>query len=131
MSPLKALGLDGLPVLFYKKFWSIVRPKVVTTCLAYLNDGGSLQRVNDTLICLIPKKADVQRVIDFQSISLCNVIYKIVAKALANRFRCVIGEVVSDSQSAFFSGRLITDNVIIGHECIRFKLGDVNGVRLL
>ncbi|KAK2657967.1 hypothetical protein Ddye_011019 [Dipteronia dyeriana] len=118
MSPSKAPGPDGLPVMFYQKFWSIVGPKVVTACLAYLNDGESLQSVNDTLICLIPKRADVQKVTDFRPISLCNVIYKIVAKALANRFRCVIGEVVSDSQSAFVPGRLITNNVIIGHECM-------------
>ncbi|KAK2654924.1 hypothetical protein Ddye_007976 [Dipteronia dyeriana] len=116
MSPSKAPSPDGLPAMFYHKFWSIVRPKVVAACFAYLNDGGSLQNVNDTMIYLIQKKADVQRVTDFRPISLCNVIYKIVAKALANRFRCVIGEVVSDSLSAFVLGRLITDNVIIGHE---------------
>ncbi|KAK2642119.1 hypothetical protein Ddye_023882 [Dipteronia dyeriana] len=36
---------------------------------------------------------------------------------MANRFRGVLGEVISEAQSAF-TGRLISDNVILGLECI-------------
>ncbi|KAK3205424.1 hypothetical protein Dsin_019470 [Dipteronia sinensis] len=118
MVPTKALGPDGLPALFYHKFWDIVWPKVIAS-LAYFNEGGSFQCVNDTLICLIPKGPSVQRIIKYLPISICNVIYKIMAKAMSNRLQCVIGEVVLDSQSVFIPGRLITDNVNIGHECIQ------------
>ncbi|KAK2648962.1 hypothetical protein Ddye_016451 [Dipteronia dyeriana] len=41
-----------------------------------------------------------------------------VAKALANRFRNVMGEVISETQSAFTPERLISDNAIVGFECI-------------
>ncbi|KAK3222347.1 hypothetical protein Dsin_009372 [Dipteronia sinensis] len=51
-------------------------------------------------------------------ISLCNVTYKIVDKALANRLRLVLGEVISKTQSVFIPGSLITNNTIVGFESI-------------
>lgn len=46
-------------------------------------------------------------------ISLCNVLYKIVSKTLANRLKRVVGDVVGGSWSVFIKGRLISDNVLV------------------
>jgi hypothetical protein len=54
---------------------------------------------------------------DLTSISLSNVVYKTVAKYLGNRFRSLLQDIISDTQSAFILGRMITDNDIIVFEC--------------
>ncbi|KAL4361211.1 hypothetical protein GQ457_04G014700 [Hibiscus cannabinus] len=55
MASLKAPGVDGFPVLFYKKFWSIVGDEVSDYCLAVLNGETELHSINKTHIVLIPK----------------------------------------------------------------------------
>ena len=52
--------------------------------------------------------------------------YKIVSKTITNRLRLIPDDVIGDPHSAFVSGRLITDNVLLGFEamhCIRQHQG--------
>ncbi|KAK3225294.1 hypothetical protein Dsin_005156 [Dipteronia sinensis] len=118
MFPTKASGIDGMPALFYQIYWDTVGDTVTHACLRCLNNGDPLDKVNQTLIALIPKVLNANRMVDFRPISLCNVTYKIVAKTLANRFRLVLNDVISEYQSVFVPGRLISDNVAIGFECL-------------
>ena len=75
--------------------------------------------MNDTQIVLIPNK-QVQSLGDLRSISLCNVIYKIVAKAMANRLKQLFPKTISCSQGAFIPIRSITDNIFISFKVLHY-----------
>ena len=53
---------------------------------------------------------------DYRPISLCNVIYKIIAKSLANRLKPHLTDYIDPAQQAFIEGRRISDNIIIAQE---------------
>lgn len=72
------------------------------------------------MITLVPKVKKAERIKDFGPISLCNVIYKIVAKAITNRIRIVMDKIIDQNQSAFVPERLITNNILIGFECMHW-----------
>ena len=90
MGPTKAPGPDGMNALFYQKFWHVVGNNVVLAVLDFLNNGNMLPDINHTNIVLVPKVKNPERMSEFRPISLCNVIYKIISKVLANRLKQVL-----------------------------------------
>jgi exonuclease III len=120
MGDLKAPGPDGMPAVFYKRFWELIGDKVQEEVLGVLNGGNMPTGWNETIIVLIPKTQKPEKLKDLRPISLCNIIYKIVAKTVACRLKPVLTEIISPSQSAFIPDRLITDNILVAYELTHY-----------
>ena len=116
MHPNTAPGQDGLPPLFYQKFWALTGTCVTQAALDFLNHGMVPPNYNDTQIVLIPKVQNPRKIIEYKPISICNVAYKIASKAVVNRLKSVLSVIVSENQSAFTKGHFITDNVLVAFE---------------
>ena len=113
---LKAAGPDGLHVVFYKKFWHIIGEDLIDEVLLAVNSRKIPDGWNNTTIVLIPKIDNPEVITQFRPISLCNVVYKVISKLLANRLKLFLSEIISPNQSAFVPRRLITDNFLVAFE---------------
>ena len=122
IGPLKAPATDGLLARFFQRNWAVLKAEITVAVLEFFRSGAMPDSVNDTTIVLILKIPFPKELKDFRPISLCNVIYKIVSKCLVNRLRPMLAELISENQSAFVPGRLISDNSIIVFECIHHIL---------
>lgn len=112
----KAPGPDGMTPLFYQKYWHIVKSGVIDIVLNILNNKVDPTSLNYTNVVLIPKVKNPESPKEFRPISVCNVIFRIITKIIANRFKGVMPDVISESSSAFLLGRSITDNTMVAFE---------------
>ena len=104
MGASKAPGPNGFIAGFYQSHWETVGPSVTNAVLDFLNGGQMLDAMNQTMLVLIPKIKHPQDLKNFRPISLCNVIYKVCSKVLANRLRMFLDEIISPKRSAFVLG---------------------------
>lgn len=109
-------GPDGFNVEFYIATWGWIGQDVVQLVRNFFHTGIMPAHINDTHIALIPKKLVPLVPADYRPISLCNVIYKLIAKSLANRLKPHLPDYVHPSQQAFIEGRRISNNIIIAQE---------------
>ena len=96
MAPLKAPGPDGMPPIFYQSYWHVVGEDVIAAVLSCLTSGKIPASLNHSYVTLIPKTKSPEKVTEYRPISLCNVIYKLISKVLANRLKKVLPHVVSE-----------------------------------
>ena len=118
MAPLKATGPDGMPSLFYKHFWGVVDNDVTRLVLFWFNSGTLPYPINHNFVTLIPKTNNPEYVTQYCPISLCNVLYKIFSKVLANRLKKILPTIITEHQSAFAKNKLITDNILVAFESL-------------
>ncbi|XP_030502725.2 uncharacterized protein LOC115717895 [Cannabis sativa] len=120
MHPDKSPGSDGMTPAFFQKHWGIVGTYVVKFVRDFFDSGQFLDSINDTHIVLIPKKKNPSQMGDLRPISLCNVIYKVASKVVANRMKNVLNFAISETQSAFVARRLISDNIMVAFEVMHY-----------
>ena len=118
MAPLKALGPDDLSASFFQSHWELMGTEVCCAIIDTLNFGIMPPQLNMMHISLILKVKNPTCETDFSPISLCNVMYKLISKVLANLLKKILPDIISPTQSVFISGRLITDNILAAYETL-------------
>jgi len=116
-----------MPALFYKSFWETIGEDITREVRSFLSGGPMPESWNDTVVVLIPIIQNPERLKDLRPISLCNVVYRIASQVLSNRLKVSLPEIISQNQSAFVFGRLITDNVLIAYEMNHFMQNKRSG----
>ena len=112
-------GPDGLNAAFYKSAWPWISNDIHTLVRDFYTSAFMHPEVNQTFIALIPKKMQPMLPQDFRPISLCNVIYKIIAKSLADRLKPHLPDYIDHSRAAFIKNRHLSSNIIITHKIIQ------------
>lgn len=80
MNSNKAPDIDGSNVHFFKKCWSIIGREVVAAVQQFFSTGILPNKINLTLVTLVPKCQNAHDVKDFRPIACCSVLYKIISK---------------------------------------------------
>jgi hypothetical protein len=96
-----APGPDGLPVIFFKKFWPLLRNEVLAILNGFALGTVDIARLNFGILSLIPKVPGADNIKQFRPIALINVIFKLVSKAYAHRLSPVAHRIISQAQTAF------------------------------
>ena len=101
----KAPRPDGYTMLFYKKYWNDLKGDLLNVFKNFHKKGIVNNNVNNIFITLISKKDKCSMPSDYRPISLTTSLYKIMAKALANKLKTTLPDTVAENQMAFIKGR--------------------------
>jgi hypothetical protein len=108
-----APGPDGLPVVFFQRFWGTLKK----TILQMLNDDFALGRVdvarlNYGIISLILKVKGAETIKQFRPIALINVIFKFIAKSYVIRLAAIAHRTIDRSETTFIKGRCLHEGML-------------------
>ncbi|WZZ33856.1 hypothetical protein YC2023_017257 [Brassica napus] len=118
MGSFKAPGPDGFQPVFYQRCWETVGDSVVRFVLNFFETGTLPEGTNDALVVLIPKILKPESITQFRPISLCNVLFKVITKAMVGRLKGIMNKLIGPAQSSFIPGRLSADNIVIIQEAV-------------
>ncbi|GKV27391.1 hypothetical protein SLEP1_g36564 [Rubroshorea leprosula] len=114
----KSPGPDGFNFSFVKAMWEDIKVDIVGFVHKFHKQGKIVKGSHASFIVLIPKVENPPKIEEFKPISLIGVMYKILAKLLANRLGKVIHKVIGEQQMAFIRGRQLAEGVVIANEVI-------------
>ncbi|KAJ8050212.1 hypothetical protein HOLleu_03322 [Holothuria leucospilota] len=108
----KAPGSDGIPVEFYKRFWGTVGHDLRDVFASAFLAGSLSPSQRTGVITLLPKSGDPLEPKNKRPITLLNVDYKILAKALCNRLGTVMPDLVGSFQTCAVRGQYSAEPLV-------------------
>ncbi|GFZ21489.1 similar to CYCLIN D3;2 [Actinidia rufa] len=96
-----------------------LEPCFALDCQNQLLGTLGIDKINHSVLALIPKSKDADKVEDFRPIACCNVVYKVISKIIASRLAPALISIVNPAQAAFVQNRSMTDNIFMLQELLR------------
>ena len=91
----KAPGPNGFTMNFFHACWDWLKEEIWALVEDSRKIGNILRALNSTFLTLIPKENGTEDPGKLRLIALCNVIYKIISKVMANHLRPLLPLIVS------------------------------------
>eukprot|EP00253_Pinus_taeda_P029607 PITA_29607 len=114
----KSPGPDGWPIEFFSHLFDLFKTDLLRMVEASRMSGSIHTATSSTFIALIPKKERFDSFHDFRPISLCNIMFKIISRIIAERMKHILNSFISRDQHAFLKGRIILDAVAMTQESL-------------
>ena len=100
----KTSGPNGLQARFFQRFWLLVGESVKKEVNQIFSSPTMLNYLDRTLITLIPKCRNPESLSNYQPISICNTVYKVVTKMIVAQIQPMLSNLISLYQTAFMPG---------------------------
>eukprot|EP00253_Pinus_taeda_P020087 PITA_20087 len=114
----KSPGPDGWTIEFYLAFFDVLGQDLMGVVEESRTTGSIYHAINSTFIALIPKFDTPKSFDDYRPISLCNCLYKIISKTIANRLRPILSRSITPQQFTFLKSRQIHEAIGLAQEAI-------------
>ncbi|CAM2111481.1 unnamed protein product [Caretta caretta] len=120
----KSPGMDGLIVEFYRVFWDVLGPDLVTVWAKSLQSGVLPLSYMRAVLTLLPKKGDLCDLQNWRPVSLLSMDYKVVVKAISLRLGSVLADVVHLDKSYAVLGRTIFNHLYLVRDLLELGCRD-------
>ena len=108
----KCPGPDGIPIDFYKVFWSSLVEPLYEAIMDVYNRNSLYATAARGVLNLIPKKGkDVRMLKNLRPITLLNTDYKIIEKMLVKKIMPALEYIINHDQKGFMPNRHMTMNI--------------------
>lgn len=129
----KSPGSDGFTSEFFKFFYNDLNKFLLRSLNFALVTGQMSVTQRQGIIVCIPKEGKDKRYLkNWRPITLLNTVYKIAATCIAQRFKSVLQNIISEDQKGFLKDRYIGENIRLMYDTLYYtqKL-KLNGLLLL
>ncbi|CAM2104296.1 unnamed protein product [Caretta caretta] len=120
----KSPGMDGLIMQFYRVFWDVLSPDLVTVWAESLQSGVLPLSCRRAMLTLLPKKWDLHDLRNWRPVSLLSMDYKVVAKVISLWLGSVLADVIHPDQTYTVLGRSIFDNLYLVRDLLELGCRD-------
>jgi hypothetical protein len=103
----KSPGIDGIPIVFYQKFWNVLQEHYMSMIFERWELKMLPYSTKTSVLSLIHKGEAKDKLTNYRPLSLTNCDYKIIATVFAGRLQNVIQSIINPDQVAYIKDRYI------------------------